>query len=661
MMEFQSLSPKTQNSDESYVFDANFFINIQDANVPKFFDRFQQAKLALNWNFYISELVFQEIKFVYFSQDKSYAFKKCVDVQTITNDEIRDLKEKSTKSHLFPQDPDISLVVLAMKMKNSSEKIFIITDDYKLSEFAERNKIEVLSCSAFLLKVANNIKDHSLKHIYINLRKRVQKAEIEYVLERKDIYPAHQKLAWLIERAINVSEEKVQFQEEIQECLDEDNAEERIKREIWLAKRFLIGESLNKNQKTEIQYFIPLLNNITDELKTLRKAQLLIIQNQTIQAIELLKEVERVLFNLYISEKAKFISHHTPEILIADVLARTNFLHALSSVQIGGIPEAKRFFDNTAMFGIIARKQSLILMSMLLTALIYVFSDRWKEAIEQYQIVIDLAERWKDDQLWLKCLLGQSIVQFISGKYNDAMKNLEKIRKLLESNPQKSPLILEEFGDTFYALGLTDYALMIYREALEYQLELESTIWTTLEKSPLIEKIRKCFFIQGIRMEKTPKEFSEFMDSIHHLDGKYFEEYDQIMAKIFEINQLLDQPFPIFTDGKKQELQKLENKIDGILDWFDIIDIEMYDEHQFLIVYSPKLGLFGIKISESSLVIPIPENHRVRFKDCQVIIQKPDPTQQEKYLIRAIIHVDMDIDLEIERTMPGFYEILLNS
>ncbi|MHA1651003.1 MAG: tetratricopeptide repeat protein [Candidatus Helarchaeota archaeon] len=641
---------------EYYIFDANFFITIQQINIIDFFKHFLQAKSKLNWNFYISDQVFKEIKGIYYSSEKSKIFQKCVSIIPVDNGKIQKLKEKAPNIHQLPQNPDLSLIILANKLKSPKTMGYLVTDDFKLNEFAEKNKIKVLSCSAFILKVAYNLQDRLLKRYFLKLRRQVQKAEIEYVLERKDIYPPHQKLSWLIERAINVSEEKVTFQEEVTEKFDEDNVEERIQQEIWLAKRVLLGEKLSKRQGEAIEYFRPLLDKVKEQLRLLRKAQRLISQNQTFQAIELLKEVERILTNLYFSEKAKFIPYNAPEILLAEILARANFLHALNSLQIGGIPEAKRFFDNTVMFGLIAKKQSLVLMAMLLTALIFVFSNRWKEAIEQYNLVIEVAKDFNDEQIWLKGLLGQSIVQFLSGSYRDAISNLDSIRDLLEKNPQKSPLILEEFGDIFYALGMADYALTIYREALEYQLELGR------KEIPnhLIEKIRKCFLIQGIREPKTTKEFSEFMDAIHYLDGKYFDQYDEIMAKIFEINKLLYEPFPVFTS----EFRKLSSlQIEGIKEWFDIIDIETANENKIiLIAYSPKLGLFGIELLESSIAIPIPENYMVKFKEnCEIFIKQPTPQQQEKYLIRAMIQVETDLELEIKRTMPSFYEILLKS
>ena len=648
------------DASEYFVFDANFFITIQLIDTPKFFEKFKRAKGDLGWDFFISEQVFKEIKSVYFSQKRSDAFREIIEVRPVQRAKIRKLKEKYRGSRLIPQDPDLSLAVLSDKLKNAYKQGYVISDDFKLSEFMEKTQkspIKVLSCGAFLLKVANNLVNHALKRFFLNLRKQVQKAEIEYVLERKDIYPPHQKLSWLIERAISVSEEKVDFQEEIQECFDEDDAEERIKKEIWLAQRVYIGDRLSAKQKAEIKYIYPLLEKIAELRREMKTAQRFIVKNKAIQAMDLLKEVERVLTNLYFAEKAKFITHHTPELLIADELAKANFLHALSSVQIGGIPEAKRFFDNTVFFGLISRrKKSLILMAMLLSALIFVFSNRWKEALEQYELVAQVSKDFGDAQIRLKSLLGISIVQFLTGKFYEALKNLEPIQDLLEKNPRKSPLILEEFGDIFYALGMTDYALAIYREALEYKLELGE------KELPegLIEKVRKCFLIQGIREPKVSKEFSEFMDSIHVLDGKFFDQYDETMAKIFEINKLLYEPFPIFTKSEKK-LQDLD--IDGIFEWLDIIDVETTEHNEtMLIVYSPKLGLLGVQISESSLVIPIPENYRIKFKkDCNVIVQEPAAREQEKYLIRAIIQVETDLELEIERRIPQFYETLLKS
>lgn len=639
--------------------DANFFITIREVGVPKFFEMFAEAKNALGWQLYISEMVFKEIKHIYYSREKSRTFQDLVQVFPVDEADIVAIKSKSRTPRLLPQDPDLSLALLAKRLQGSGKEGYIVSDDFKLSEFIEKDQklnIKVFSCGAFLLKIAKNLQNEQLKRFFLKLRKAVQKEEIEYVLERKDIYPAHQKLSWLIERAIDVSEEKISFQEEIQECYDEGDAEDRIKKEIWLGQRILLGERLPAKQQKDIEYLIPLLNKLLELRKAIKVSQTSLIHNQAIQAIDLLREVERNLLNLYFEEKSKFISHHTPEILIADELSRTNFLHALASVQIGGIPEAKRFFDNTVLFGLTARKKGLILTAMLLSSLIFVFSNRWDEALEQYALVLQVSKDFGDEQIQLKSLLGMSIVQFLSGRYSDAMKNLGTIQLLLEKNPRKSPFILEEFGDIYYALGMTDYALAIYREALEYQLELgESSL-----PDPLIEKLRKCFLIQGIREPKVTKEFSQFMDSIHKLDGKFFDQYDTVMGKIFEINQLLYEPFPLFT---KNERQLRDCNIKGIFDWFDIIAIETTEHNEvMLIVYSPTLGLFGIQISESSLVIPIPENYRVCFKsDSNIIIQRPAPAEQQQFLIRAVIQVETDLELEIERRIPEFYETLLKT
>ncbi|MHA1265407.1 MAG: hypothetical protein ACTSRS_09255 [Candidatus Helarchaeota archaeon] len=643
---------------EFYVFDANFFITIRDIHSPNFFEMLKRARNLLQWEFFISERVFREIKHIYYSQKQSKIFQAILTVKRVADTEIEQLKATYKKSHLIPQDPDLSLAMLAKSLKSTKNEGYIISDDFKLSEFVEKVQkvgIKVLSCGAFLLKVAKNLPNPQMKRFFLKLRRAVERAEIEYVLERKDIYPAHQKLSWLIERAINVSEEHVNFQETIQECYDEEDAEERVQREIWLAHRVLLGENLTKKYKKEIAPLIPLLEELIELRKAIKIAHQYLTSNQAVRAMDLLKEVERTLTNLYFAEKAKFITHHTPEILLADELARSYFLHAITSVQIAGIPEAKRFFDNTILFGLAARKKGLVLMAMLLNALIFVFSNRWDVALEQYRLVAQVSKDFGDEQIELKSLLGMSIVQFLSGKYPDAMKNLTSIRKLLNKNHKRAPLILEEFGDIFYALGMTDYALTIYQEALEYQLELGM-------KTPpnaFLEKIRKCFLIQGIRTPEITKEFSDFMDSLHHLEGKYFEKYDKVMAKIFEINKLLYEPFPIFTRGEKR-LQEL--KIDGIFDWLDIIDIEMSEHNDtILIVYSPKLGLLGIQIFESSLTLPIPENYRVRFKkDSAVLIQEPSSTEQEKYLIRALIQIDTDLELEIERRIPKIYEKLLS-
>ena len=118
---------------ELIIFDANFFIMLLSVGVRHTIDNLDKVAEQLSFEYYISEMVFNEIKAPHTYKEK---LKKVITVEKILNSEIDIIKTDLLNHNVrFPaQDPDLSLIVLADRLKDNDEtsSIYLVSDDFKL-------------------------------------------------------------------------------------------------------------------------------------------------------------------------------------------------------------------------------------------------------------------------------------------------------------------------------------------------------------------------------------------------------------------------------------------------------------------------------------------------------------------------------------------------
>ena len=139
---------------ERMVFDANFFICMLQIRARNIIGNLERAAKELGYDYFISEVVFNEIKAPHTYKDK---LRQIMNVKEILPIEIEDVKNDLIPySVRFPaQDPDLSLVYIAKNLieKSNSLPVHLVTDDFKLvknTSLLYKGKINILSLSSFL-------------------------------------------------------------------------------------------------------------------------------------------------------------------------------------------------------------------------------------------------------------------------------------------------------------------------------------------------------------------------------------------------------------------------------------------------------------------------------------------------------------------------------
>ncbi|MHA1194220.1 MAG: hypothetical protein ACTSP9_18395, partial [Promethearchaeota archaeon] len=100
---------------EIIVFDANFFICMLSIRAKDVLRNLEKAGKDLDLDYYISEVVFGEIKGPHTYRERLARF---VNVENVTDSEITIVKDNLSKFNVkFPaQDPDLSLLVLSERL-----------------------------------------------------------------------------------------------------------------------------------------------------------------------------------------------------------------------------------------------------------------------------------------------------------------------------------------------------------------------------------------------------------------------------------------------------------------------------------------------------------------------------------------------------------------
>jgi len=181
---------------EKVIFDANFFICAISIRAKNFLKNLETAGKELGLSYYITNLVFNEVKA---PQTFKNRFKDFINVEKILQSEIQMIKDELELSNIkFPaQDPDLSLIALSERLSDDDIVIHLVTDDFKLAKNAAsimKNKVNILSLSSFLLKINRTIPSKQLRNYFKDLWRKSLNYTLHYMIERAHVYPAEQKI-----------------------------------------------------------------------------------------------------------------------------------------------------------------------------------------------------------------------------------------------------------------------------------------------------------------------------------------------------------------------------------------------------------------------------------------------------------------------------------
>ena len=652
---------------EIIVFDTNFFICMNSIRAKDLLKNLSRVGSDLGFNYYISLVVFNEIKSSNTFKEK---FREFINIEEIENLEIENIKNDLSKQGIrFPaQDPDLSLLSLSQKLldRNDEISISLVSDDFKLVKNANlyfRGKINILSLSSFLLKIHRTISNKQLRYYFKNIWKKSLNYTLSYMIERSKIYPAEEKITWLIEKAISVTQESIVQKEPVKFEIGANKYE----KEINICEKYIENQKLANSEEELVSGIINFLENLKISREYVKQARQAIVKHDSKDAVKFLKKGNGFLISLLQIASGQLTNSKNYEIvekLICSEISKMEFLRAFLLVSLGRVNTAIDSLERAALFATIIHNHQTCLTLNYVKALILLFHGLYKNAIMAYNFTEELAEVYNDEKLKLKCAIGKSIALYIQGEdIATAVAIMEEISGInMEENFLDAIIVFSELGDYFLALGHSQLAANLYNEALEVSIDYKLKIRSDI----LIEKLKRAYIATVLNGYSTEDIMVDRLDVL--LDKAYsvkdVEKYNEQIKKISSFNILFYTPFP-YISGKKKIISYVKLPKELQEDYLEVVHFEKFknkkggvDRYLFIVSHYD-LGLFGIVVKTDDTVIGIAENYTLKLKPTsKVKIYNPSAELRDTYLIRAIIEVVSKNECEIIYSLPSFFKTL---
>jgi len=659
---------------EIIVFDANFFICMNSIRAKNILGNLEKAGSDLGFKYYISAVVFEEIKAPTTFRDK---FQKIINVEKIDSLEIESIKNDLSKQGIrFPaQDPDLSLLSLSQKLldKDTNLSINLVSDDFKLVKNANlffRGKINILSLSSFLLKIHRTISNKQLRGYFKNTWKRSLNYTLSYMIERSKIYPAEEKITWLIERAIMVTQDSIVTQDahyvnSQKEPVKFEIGASKFEQEITISEKFIENQKLANSEEELVSGIMNFLENLKISREYVKQARKAIEKHDSKNAVKYLKKGNGFLISLLQIASGQLTTLKDYEIvekLICSEISKMEFLRAFILISLGRVNNAIDSLERAALFSTIIHNHQTCLTLNYVKALILLFHGLYNNAIMAYNFTEELADIYNDKRLKLKCAIGKSIALYIKGEDSEtAMAIMDEIANMdMEENFLDAIIVFSELGDYFLALGHSQLAANLYNEALEISIDYKLKIRSDI----LIEKLKRSYIATVLNGYSTEDIMVDKLDVLLNkaYSVKDVEKYNEQIKKISMFNVLFYTPFPYIT-GKKKIIPYIKLPKELQDDYLEVVHFEKLKSKgvsKYLFIVSHyELGLLGIILKTDETVTGIAESYTLKFKPTsKVKIYNPSEALRDTYLIRAIIEVVAKNEAEIIYSLPSFFKAL---
>ena len=658
-------------SNQRIIFDANFFICMNAIKAKDILGNLNRVAQDLAYKYYISDVVFNEVKAPDTFKEN---FKQFINIEKINDSDIEKVKNELAKYNIrFPaQDNDLSLVGIGKKLldEDNSQPVHLVTDDYKLAKNASllyRGKLNILSLSSFLLKIQQTATKAQMRTYFKDIWKKSLNYTLSYMIERSKTYNMEEKLIWVIERAVSVTEDSIITKDcqLTEKTVKFEIGATKYPEEIAISEKYIENQNITSSEDEKVRDIINFLENLKISREYVNQARDAIIKNDSKNAVKYLKKGNVFLVSLLqlaSGQLKKLKDYEIVETLICSEISKMEFLRSFLLVSLNRVNTAIDSLERAALFSTIIHNFETCLTLNYLKALIQLFHGLYNSAISQYSFTEQLADIYEDERLKLKCLIGKAIALYIqSGEENKntAMNIMEEISNMdLDKNFLDAVIVYTDLGDYFLALGHSQIATNLYNQALEISIDYKLTFKSDI----LIEKLKRAYIatvISGYSAEDIVDKLDVLLDKAYSV--KDVEKYNEQIKKISSFNILFYTPFE-YIKGKKKILPFSQLPKELQEDYLEVVHFEKLTdkENQILFIVSHyELGLLGIKLQTDDNITGIAENYSLKIKPtAKVKIYEPDEILKDTYLIRAIIEITTKNQCEITYTLPSFFKQL---
>ncbi len=656
----------TLSSRPVFIFDANFFIGLKEIRAESPYTNLALAKKKLNLRFYVSAQVFNECPFIVGSNFRD--FTKGIEVVMVKDKELNHVKDELFRRgvKLMAQDPDLSLVALGMQLNTKDNEVYIVSDDFKLSQNIENlnQDIKCLPLPSFLQMLGQNLKGVSQRYWKL-VRKKILKLNLDYMMSRSDIYAPQAKIAWFIENSIDIAGMGVN----LRAAMDEDEKEKEVldseKKILNVCYDYIRKRKISPEDSKKIKHFEKSLKKIQKERENLIQAQKYLMKNDFKNTLKILRRTNEILnrdFQL-MGAKLREKDYQLLEQVFASEISKVVFLRCFVLIASNKFISALDALDQTALFATVARLPETVLAINYLKALLYILNSYYNKAIDQFKFNYNLAMNLHvrphiAEILQLKAVIGNCITNYLIDQQNEAFKLVTSTIKSLTSKsiPNLMQALLDS-GEYFLAMGFPEIASNLYSEALECAIDSKKK-W---KYSFIIGKMKEAYMASAlIGTEIRPSaDISILIDKFHDLED--FETFNDLMVQLAQFTNKFYEPFPFFTKDKRKKTPY--NQLPDVLksEWQCVkIEESKKNDETILIGFNEKVGLVAFSVLLDRTLEGVPENYILQLKPhAKVIVEKPSEIDNTAFLIRAMIRLfKEERDIAITRKIPIFFKQL---
>ncbi len=653
----------------NFVIDTNFFISVNQLSEKLWVNKLNAVKTAGSGiKYHVSGQIVGEMPFL--KGDVKKDFNYVVTVDKVTQDDIDGVK-KALDERNPAQDNDLSLLYLANSFART-EETWLVTDDFKLVENAQKLNvnIKILTPGAFMLKLSTLTNDAVLKRYYKAMEKKLTDYSIQYILSRKDIYPAAKKLSWLIDRtaalvgaseggAESASEASMDVVKAKTSYITSSELDEGMLGKLRIADVYVSGTlTLDKSLSKSIEPYKEYLDDLRAHVAKLDEMRKHILDEDLGSALNAVKQLDSDLIEDIIKAKFQFKNDYPfLYVLTALQIYKVAFFKSYVYLLHSDLLSAFTFLTETAYWASQSHQDPAILNSVYMKAMLFFFnfseiSDFYIKAIEHFEYARFLAEKVKDVEMQIKCLLAKSIASYEVERAEDAQDFIKMVQGLAMKNPEAAVNAFSEMADYFLIFGKPEYSVFLYDEALE-----ASVVAGQEHKNrALLERVKKSYIIAGVRMNEIEKggvHLDSLIDqSFDITDKAKIDEYNEQVMKLAQFNSLMYEDFPFIykdwvTAGKIDDSLKAE---------LELISIENQGEFKSTVVtYSSTLGLIGFVIPKKVELSGPPESYLLKLtKSASIKSRQVTGALFEEKLIRALVYTKTKDDVVFQRIVPPF-------
>jgi hypothetical protein len=658
---------------DNFVIDTNFFISVNQMSEKIWLNKLNAIAKDGEIKYHVTGQILNEMPFLQGDMKKN--FSSTVNVTKVSQDEIDGLKKRLGEKNPA-QDNDQSLLYLASKLPKE-DTTFLVTDDYKLVENSQKydNNIKILTPGAFALKLSMYTKDAALKRYFKSMEKRLTDYSINYILSRKDIYPAAKKLSWLIDRtaalvgssdagiessaACEVSMDIVKNRTAYITATDLDEDQLALLRvaDVYVNGNMNLDAALQKSIEPYKEY----LDNLKAHISKLGEMRKHILEENVISALDAIKQLDSDLLDDIIRARFEYKDEY-PFLytFTALQLYKIDFFKAYVYILHGDLPNTFTFLTETAYWASQSHQDAAILNTVYMKAMLFFFNfnnipDFYIKAIEQFEYARFLSEKVEDIEMQIKCLLAKAIASYEVARIDDANDFVKMVKELSMNNPESAVNAFSDMADYFLIFGKPEYAVFMYDEAMEAAV----VAGVEYKCQALLEKMKKSYIIAGARMNETERggvRIDSIIDqSFDITDKTKIDEYNDQIMKLAQLNSISYEPFPYIHDDWTT-YGKIEDSLKNEL---EVIEIENFGEQKSrVIVYSSTLGLIGFNLPTKVELAGPAESYTLRLeKTASIKTRQATGELVEQKLIRALINTKNKTDVTFSRIVPSFLKM----